>query len=1687
MTDHCEEALFEHCLGLPPEEREAYLREKCPDDPALVESVLRLLESHEAAGEFLEELPTQDSYEVATRLGRIAPTEERPGDRIGPYELLELIGEGAWGTVWIARQTSVFDRQVAIKILKVGMDTKDFLARFEAERQMLAMMDHPNIAKVLDVGSTERGRPYLVMELVKGVQILEFADKNRLGIRERVKLFTKVCRALHHAHRKGVVHRDLKPSNILVSAQYDEALPKVIDFGVAKSNQFRGSGGELYTSMHTFIGTPVYSSPEQLEFTGRDVDARSDIYSLGALLYELLCGATPFDGDTANQKGMAEFVRQAREDDPPRPSQRFEGLPEEERERIATKRGLSPSKLESLLKGDLEWIALKCLEKDPSRRYDSAKDLADDLQAFLDDQTVTASSPSPWRKLRKTVLGKRPAYAVWVEMGAVVAACFVVAFYFGSKQRALSESSQFEISPDSSIQLTDKSIAILPLENLSPDPNDAYFADGIHEDMLTYLRNVDDLQLIGRASTLQYRDSLKPQSEIGRELGVRYLLNGSVRRAGQDIRVSVRLIEAETGTQRWAGNYDRPFSQVFAIQTEIAKKVANELEAVLSPNEIAEIETPLTDNEEAYRYYLIARSLSYEARIEALNKAVELDPDFTGAWAYMAVSSLYGYRVHTNRQEPELLETAKHAIEQVRRIGDLRRYFNLRAMWEYTVNNDLHLAITLTEESRTFDPNPVGHDLPSRYMEAGRFEDALPLIEEAYRKDPYSIGTIGRLLQCYQSLGMWEEGRQVLDRTHAHSREFHEWFPLNRPSLDYLESGDKEAYAKGLESFAAETDFEDEANAIIFRSVAALVSRDFEKGQKMLEEFEWSDVRLLALSSSGWKYCFSLEPLDLARALLWRELGDRGKSLAAAEKAKQYLEPIAKDPKADPSELYNLAICYALLDERESMDRVIEEVRERIESPNWAYRRGVLTEMHIAVAYIVLGENEQAIETLEKASKMEGPIFFDRELDLWFVFDALKGNPRYDALIGNASSSGSNRYLNTELEIVQPPDEKSIAILPFENISGREEDESFANGIHSTLLTQVSQVRDLKPTSRSSVLTYRGTSKRLTQIAGELNVANVLTGDVQVIGRNLRVNIQLTDAATDSMLWGRTYDRELTAENYFSIQSEITRSVSESLNAVLTPQEQDRMNVASTLSTEALRAFLTARGIVESANQTKRNEAIALLEKAIDLDPRFIEARIYLARAHMVRRPVGSGDNWRAEDAAKAELAINKALALDESLAEIHLVKGKVHAYKYQFTYDPTLTEPVRSREDLELAKRSLDRALELDFDNAEIYTVYGNLTALESDESGFREGGVENIALRWFRKAVELDPRNIGARISLASHLTSDQDRQEKERQYREALRIDPNHSVALRNFGVLLLGEARFDEAIPLFRRSIAVDPERFEPHGWLTHCYHFLGDDNEALRWMKAGSGSGRGYGSKLAGSSAYRAFDAMVQGNTNEYIKQLRIAVREKANNYSVRRPLLDADIRAGRFELALMRYQTLFPYLFEKDHAIDRLVFSEEGSYMSEKFQAMAMMEIAEILMCLGDHDRANELLDKGWEFFRAQFTLRSGWLWAYGSGYGVRDAIRFALRGESDAALAAIREAVDQGFRDRLELEASHFDSIRDEPEFKAAMAIVEADLARQLANVRRMEANGDLALIPDDPRYQLDTPAKILFESDRP
>lgn len=428
-----EEEIVRKALAMAsPDERRGFIKGVCAGDAGLLARVEAMMDARQNRS-------SSPPANHTIRIGESAVTEG-PGTIIGRYKILQQIGEGGCGVVYMAEQEQPVRRRVALKVIKLGMDTRAVIARFEAERQALALMDHPNIAKVLDAGATDTGRPYFVMELVRGVRITEYCDQARCSARERLDLFVQVCHAIQHAHQKGIIHRDLKPSNILITINDGVAVPKVIDFGIAKATtDQRLTEKTLFTAFEQFIGTPAYMSPEQAVMTSLDIDTRSDIYSLGVLLYELLAGRTPFDPKELVNSGFDEMRRTIRDKEPERPSTCLSTMPEQARTDVANRRQANLPDLVHLLRGDLDWIVMKAMEKDRTRRYETANGLAMDIQRYQNNEPVLARPPSSVYRFKKLARRNRTLFMAATAVGAALVFGFGVSTYLFVRERQARE------------------------------------------------------------------------------------------------------------------------------------------------------------------------------------------------------------------------------------------------------------------------------------------------------------------------------------------------------------------------------------------------------------------------------------------------------------------------------------------------------------------------------------------------------------------------------------------------------------------------------------------------------------------------------------------------------------------------------------------------------------------------------------------------------------------------------------------------------------------------------------------------------------------------------------------------------------------------------------------------------------------------------------------------------------------------------------------------------------------------------------------------------------------------------------------------------------------------------------------------------------------------------------------------
>jgi eukaryotic-like serine/threonine-protein kinase len=735
--------IFKAAVSLPVDRRATFVAQACGGNQELLGEVESLLRAHDASS-FLDHLP--DRSQAALDRNSVA---ERPGSIIGAYKLLEQIGEGGFGVVFLAEQQQPVRRRVALKILKAGMDTRQVVARFEAERQALALMDHRHIAKVLDAGATDAGRPYFVMELVHGVPITEYCDHCNLSLRERLELFMAVCQAVQHAHQKGVIHRDIKPTNVLVAIEDDRPSPKVIDFGVAKAINQRLTEQSLETAFTQLIGTPLYMSPEQAELSPLGVDTRTDIYSLGVLLYELLTSTTPFEQQRLHDVSYDELRRIVREEDPPRPSHRVSTLGPRA-ETAAENRRTDTRRLRQVVRGELDWIVMKALEKDRNRRYDTAAALLQDIERFLMHEPVEAGPPSAMYRFRKFVRRNR---------GTVVAAILVLlALLTGAAVstwqaiRAYHAEQNFRIAADSEHKANQAEIAhrkqaeavssFLVSAFRSPDP----YKDG---------RTITIAEVLDRAAKdvqERFADDPLTKSALLDAIGASYSSLG-LYRAAVPILEDARQLRVGT-----LGPDHRDSLSTMSALAWAYYKVGRAGEAITLAQETLKRQTSNlgTDDPATLASMNALASIYSTPGIERYDEAITIDEQ-----AFQLTKAKLG---------PEARET-------LITMDSLALCYDRAGLTDDAISQEEDTLSRMQIELAPDDPHTlmVMHNLASFYSHARRQQDArrllvqaLPLLERTFKfdkprlgiDDAVAIGMMSDLARAYYVLGRTDEALQ---------------------------------------------------------------------------------------------------------------------------------------------------------------------------------------------------------------------------------------------------------------------------------------------------------------------------------------------------------------------------------------------------------------------------------------------------------------------------------------------------------------------------------------------------------------------------------------------------------------------------------------------------------------------------------------------------------------------------------------------------------------------------------------------------------------------------------------------------------------------------------------------------------------------------------------------------------------
>jgi serine/threonine protein kinase/Tfp pilus assembly protein PilF len=895
------------------EERTTFLRRACTNDATLLGEAQQLLEHEDTIFEEFAEF-------AATRL-----TEnegDRIGERLGAYVIVQELGRGGMGAVYLAeRADGQFHKRAAIKVLKRGTDTEEVLRRFRTERQILAELEHPNITRLLDAGTTADGLPYFVMEFIQGTPITRFVQRENVDLQGRLSLFIKVCSAVELAHRHQVIHRDIKPHNVLVNADRE---PKLLDFGIAKLLSIDSDEGITTVAAERRL-TPLYAAPEQR--AGQPATIATDVYSLGALLHELLTNKPPVVASGRVSKVAAS------------------------------------SGTEHQLRGDLDAIVLFAMRKEPEMRYATVADLADDIRRHLARKPVVARHPT--LAYRAKCLVKRNGSRLVASAAVVILLAGVLfAFWARSQQNAREAAGMPARGVSAPASDSRKSIAVLPFQNLSSDPDNAYFADGIQEEVLTRLTKIGDLKVISRTSTQGYQSQPGNLAEIAKQLGVANILEGSVQKAGDQVRVNVHLVNVQTGSQLWAETYDRKLSDILSVETEIAKGIAESLQAKLTGREEQALAAKPTNNPQAYDAYL--RGLAFETRsnyssdalfkaIEFYDLAVRLDPNFALAWARLSGvhALLYSDRRDTTAARRD---AAKQALENAQKLQpNTPETLLFTGYYQYWVLHDYGLAkATFGRVSKMLPGNSeVLYALGAIARNEGHWDESVAYWERGLALNPRNTALLTEVAFTYAALRQLPKAEKLYDR--ALDVLPNELSLMALKASIYQAEGNLKEAAKSLVQVNAKTNSD----------VAVRIKLTQLRLERNPEAMWWVQSRQTRLPlTSG----IEKGSKQVGLALAQHVAGDTAHAKADAEQARNTLESLKKDQPDNAFVAAALAVAYAMLDEKDSALNEAQRATTLLPS-NRDRLSGPAFEENLALVEMIIGENSRAIATLTRLSQ----------------------------------------------------------------------------------------------------------------------------------------------------------------------------------------------------------------------------------------------------------------------------------------------------------------------------------------------------------------------------------------------------------------------------------------------------------------------------------------------------------------------------------------------------------------------------------------------------------------------------------------------------------------------------------------------------------------------------------------------
>jgi eukaryotic-like serine/threonine-protein kinase len=1282
--------------------RTALVERRCGQDTDLLEEAESLLAEAEALLKERTDRFEDCAQNAASTLWQEGPP--RAGERVGAYVIVRELGRGGMGTVFLAeRADGQFEKQVAIKILSRDADTAEILRRFRGERQILARLDHPNIARLLDAGTTDDSLPYFIMDYIVGAPVTRFAVAQSLSTRQRLELFLKICGAVEFAHRNLVVHRDIKPSNILANA---EGEPKLLDFGIAKILAKDEAAAQLTTQAQQRL-TPICASPEQAK--GDPITVATDIYSLGALLYEMLSGQRPHRFSTARPT-REELALVVGEQVPPPPSA------------VA-----SDAQTARLLRGDLDAIVLFAMHKEPEMRYATVADLAADIRRHLARKPVVARHATLGYHA-KCLVKRNGSRLVTSAAVVMVLAGVLFAFWARSQQNAREAAdmrARGVSAPASDIR---KSIAVLPFQNLSSDPDNAYFADGIQEEVLTCLAKIADLKVISRTSTQGYQSEPSNLAEIAKQLGVANILEGSVQKAANQVRVNVHLVNVQTGSQLWAETYDRKLSDIFSVESEIAKGIAESLQAKLTGREEQALAVKPTNNPQAYDAYL--RGLAFEARgnyssdalfkaIDFYDLAVRLDPNFALAWARLsgAHALLYVNRVDTTAARRN---AAREALKNAQRLQpNTPETLLFTGYYQYWVLHDYGLAkATFGRVSKMLPSNSeVLYALAAIARSEGHWDESVAYWERGLALNPRNTALLTEVAFTYAALRQFPAAEKLYDR--ALNIFPDELSVMALKASVYQAEGNLQEAAKSLMEVNAQTN----SDAAVRIKLTQL------RLERNPEGVRWVQARKSRLHvASG----IEKGSKQVGLALAQRVAGDTAHAKADAEQARNTLESLKKDQPDNAFVAAALAVAYAMLDEKDSALNeaqraimLLPSIKDRLSGPAF--------EENLALVEMMIGENNHAIATLTRLLQTPygGWLYSPTPitpalLKLDPIWDPLRADPDFQRLCEQQNAREAAGMPARGVSAPASDIRKSIAVLPFDNLGDNNSPSYFADGVQDNILTDLGKVGDLKVISRSGVAPYRGKNRNMKQIGRDLGVANVLEGSVQISGNRVRINAQLIDTQTDTQVWAEQYDRKL--EDIFALQSELAQTIAAQLKVTLSTDEKAEIWRKPTQDLQAYDLYLRARaalrgegGVIPRENW---NVAVDLLDRAIARDPKFTLAYCLLNEAYVLQYRFG--EDHSPQHLAAAKDAAETALRLEPNREEARLALARYYYHG--------LRDYRRTQQELSSLPSSVPHGVDFFTLASQVERRLGQFAA------SIRDG----------EKAVELDPQDASLAASL-------------------------------------------------------------------------------------------------------------------------------------------------------------------------------------------------------------------------------------------------------------------------------------------------------------------------------------------------